>query len=126
MTRADADSQTRPAESPKISDTHRAKLAVVNVRQSTPRQVVENRESLARQYALADHARFLGWPTERVLVIDDDLGLSGRCRTDFTEPKRASRSVLVNRCSTCFRRGTLRPRGSRPFAPGIDPAADVA
>ena len=31
-----------------------------------------------RQYALADHARALGWPTERVLVIDEDLGLSGR------------------------------------------------
>ena len=43
-----------------------------------PQQVVENRESLARQYALADHARALGWPAERVLVIDEDLGQSGR------------------------------------------------
>ena len=70
--------RSRPIESPKITDTHRAKLAVVYVRQSTPQQVLENRESLARQYALADHARSLGWPTERVLVIDEDLGLSGR------------------------------------------------
>ena len=68
----------RPVESTKITDAHRAKLAVVYVRQSTPQQVVENRESLARQYALADHARSLGWPTERVLVIDEDLGQSGR------------------------------------------------
>jgi DNA invertase Pin-like site-specific DNA recombinase len=78
MTRADATPQTRQVESPKISDAHRAKLAVVYVRQSTPQQVIENRESLARQYALADHACSLGWPTERVLVIDEDLGLSGR------------------------------------------------
>jgi DNA invertase Pin-like site-specific DNA recombinase len=64
--------------SPKVANSHQAKLAVVYVRQSTPQQVAENRESLARQYALADHARNLGWPTERVIVIDDDLGLSGR------------------------------------------------
>lgn len=78
MTRADVTPQSRSVESTKITDGHRAKLAVVYVRQSTPQQVVENRESLARQYALADHARSLGWPTERVLVIDEDLGLSGR------------------------------------------------
>ncbi len=39
----------RPFESGKITDAHRAKLAVVYVRQSTPQQVAENRESLARQ-----------------------------------------------------------------------------
>jgi DNA invertase Pin-like site-specific DNA recombinase len=69
---------TGPPPSAKITAAHRAKLAVVYVRQSTAQQVAENRESLARQYALADHARGLGWPADRVLVIDDDLGLSGR------------------------------------------------
>ncbi len=68
----------RPFESGKITDAHRAKLAVVYVRQSTPQQVAENRESLARQYALAEHARALGWPADRVLVIDADLGQSAR------------------------------------------------
>lgn len=62
----------------KITAAHRAKLAIVYVRQSTAQQVADNRESLARQYDLADHARGLGWPTDRVLVIDDDLGRSGR------------------------------------------------
>ncbi len=40
----------------------------------------------------------------------------------------ASRSPAsgLSRCSIYSRRGTLRPRESRPFAPGIDPAADVA
>ena len=68
----------RPFESGKITDAHRAKLAVVYVRQSTPQQVAENRESLARQYALAEYARALGWPADRVLVIDADLGQSAR------------------------------------------------
>ena len=46
------------------------------VRQSTPNQVVKNRESQQRQYALADRARELGWPDERIVVIDSDLGHS--------------------------------------------------
>lgn len=78
MTAHDPATSPRSAASVKITAAHRAKLAVVYVRQSTAQQVTENRESLARQYALGDHARGLGWPADRVLVIDDDLGLSGR------------------------------------------------
>ena len=48
------------------------------VRQSSPHQVAENRESRERQYALAEFAQQLGWPVERILVIDEDQGLSGR------------------------------------------------
>lgn len=72
--------------SSKILLAHLEKLAVVYVRQSSPQQVQENRESTARQYAFADHAVTLGWPQERVLVIDEDLGKSGRTaegRTGF-------------------------------------------
>ena len=63
--------------SPKIQSAHLERLAVVYVRQSSHHQVMEHRESRARQYALKDHAQFLGWPAERVLVIDEDQGLSG-------------------------------------------------
>jgi DNA invertase Pin-like site-specific DNA recombinase len=63
--------------SAKIRDTHLDKLAIVYVRQSSPQQVVENRESTARQYALVDFAKALGWPGERVLLIDEDQGQSG-------------------------------------------------
>jgi DNA invertase Pin-like site-specific DNA recombinase len=51
---------------------------VVYVRQSTPQQVLDHRESTDRQYALADRAVSLGWTADRVLLIDDDLGKSGR------------------------------------------------
>jgi DNA invertase Pin-like site-specific DNA recombinase len=63
--------------SSKIRATHLDKLAIVYVRQSSPQQVLENRESTARQYALADFAQLLGWPAERVIVIDEDQGQSG-------------------------------------------------
>jgi DNA invertase Pin-like site-specific DNA recombinase len=70
--------QFLPLRSAKIQSEHLEKLAIVYVRQSSPQQVLENRESTARQYALAPYAEFLGWASERVLVIDDDQGQSGK------------------------------------------------
>lgn len=61
----------------KIGGRHLERLAVVYVRQSTPQQMVKHQESTRLQYALTARARDLGWPQERVLVIDDDLGRSG-------------------------------------------------
>ncbi len=62
----------------KIRDRHLDRLAIVYVRQSSPQQVLENRESRERQYALAQLAQRLGWPTERVVVIDEDQARSGK------------------------------------------------
>src|SRR5438128_1228037 len=64
--------------SPKLKPWHLDRAAVVYVRQSTPQQVTDHRESTARQYALADRAILLGWPRSQVQVIDDDLGRSGQ------------------------------------------------
>ena len=64
-------------KSSKIRDHHRQKLSIVYVRQSSPQQILENRESTARQYALANDAVALGWTRDRVLVIDEDQGQSG-------------------------------------------------
>ena len=70
--------RTAALRSTKILDLHLDRLAVVYVRQSDPQQVLNNRESRERQYALADHAVALGWPRDRVMVIDEDQGQSGR------------------------------------------------
>src|SRR5499426_4613003 len=61
----------------KITTAHRAKFACVYLRQSTLGQVLHNTESTARQYALVERAVALGWPKDRVQVIDEDLGRSG-------------------------------------------------
>ena len=61
----------------KIRPAHTQRSAYVYIRQSTPGQVEHNRESTARQYALADRACQLGWSKEQVVLIDEDLGLSG-------------------------------------------------
>lgn len=62
----------------KIQARHRERLAVVYVRQSSPQQVIENQESRLRQYELAGHAVALGWSQQRVLVIDEDQGQTGK------------------------------------------------
>ena len=61
----------------KISADHLQRDAFLYVRQSSLRQVLENTESKQRQYALRDRAVALGWPIERVHVIDNDQGRSG-------------------------------------------------
>ena len=59
----------------RITPEHLARSAYVYVRQSTSDQLLNNPESRRRQYALETRARSLGW--DNVIVIDDDLGLSG-------------------------------------------------
>ncbi len=66
----------------KVKPTHLNRLAYLYVRQSSLRQVVENRESTARQYDLKRRAFSLGWSSEQIVVIDEDLGLSGASATE--------------------------------------------
>jgi DNA invertase Pin-like site-specific DNA recombinase len=65
------------ALSAKIQPRHLHRRAVVYVRQSTPRQVINNQESTRRQYQLVERARQMGWAAAQIEVVDDDLGLSG-------------------------------------------------
>jgi hypothetical protein len=60
----------------KIQARHRERQAIVYVRQSTVRQVLQHQESTRLQYALSDRGRQLGWGQDQVVVIDDDLGRS--------------------------------------------------
>jgi DNA invertase Pin-like site-specific DNA recombinase len=72
----------------KITSAHRDRLAVIYLRQSSMAQVREHTESTTRQYGLAEVAVTLGWARQDVLVIDTDLGVSGRwgvARAGFTE-----------------------------------------
>jgi DNA invertase Pin-like site-specific DNA recombinase len=66
----------------KVTAGHLKRDAYLYVRQSTMRQVFENTESTERQYALRQRAIALGWPSNRVIVIDSDLGQSGASAVD--------------------------------------------
>ena len=60
----------------KVRPEHRDLAAIIYVRQSTRRQLIEHQESTRLQYALAERAAALGWARSRICVIDDDLGVS--------------------------------------------------
>jgi DNA invertase Pin-like site-specific DNA recombinase len=80
----------------KIRDQHLDRLAMVYVRQSSPQQVLENRESRERQYALAQFAQRLGWPAERVVIVDEDQGQSGKSAENRSGFQRLMTEVSLN------------------------------
>ena len=87
-----------PAAMPhKVQATHLARTAYLYVRQSTLRQVVENTESTQRQYALRQRALALGWPAERIVTIDSDLGHSGASAADRAGFQRLVTEVSLGR-----------------------------
>jgi DNA invertase Pin-like site-specific DNA recombinase len=59
----------------------KTRYAIVYPRQSTAEQVENNVYSLERQMQLRDKAIADGFPEDRVMVVQDDLGLSGRTIT---------------------------------------------
>ena len=65
------------AQTRKIAPHHLEREACLYVRQSSLRQVMRNTESTRRQYGLSQRATALGWPMERIRVIDEDQGKSG-------------------------------------------------
>ena len=60
-----------------IQPHHLSRQALIYVRQSSPGQVVNHRESLDLQYALRERPRLNGWDASSIAVIDTDLGLTG-------------------------------------------------
>jgi DNA invertase Pin-like site-specific DNA recombinase len=81
----------------KVKASHLKRSAYLYVRQSTLRQVLENTESTQRQYALRQQAVALGWPLDRVIVIDTDLGQSGASAADREGFQRLVTEVSLGR-----------------------------
>ncbi len=86
----------------KVTSSHRERLAVVYVRQSTLAQVRFNTESTDRQYGLAEEAVRLGWEESRVVVIDSDLGVSGRTASEREGFKDLVGRVCVGEVGAIF------------------------
>jgi DNA invertase Pin-like site-specific DNA recombinase len=65
------------SERSKLTSSHLRRQAFVYLRQSSQAQLERNVESTARQYALVERAVELGFAREQVVVVDEDLGISG-------------------------------------------------
>jgi DNA invertase Pin-like site-specific DNA recombinase len=96
----------------KVKPTHTQRAAFVYIRQSSPAQVEYNRESTARQYALVEKACQLGWAKEQVIVIDEDLGLTGSGWAVCEQSKRVRTERMIR---------ILRKLGYR-----VEPLGDTA
>jgi DNA invertase Pin-like site-specific DNA recombinase len=81
----------------KVSAEHLKRNAYLYIRQSTLRQVFENTESTIRQYDLRQRAIALGWPIERIIVIDSDLGQSAATAADREGFQRLVTEVSLER-----------------------------
>jgi len=68
---------SKDSASSKVAEHHRQREACRYIRQSSPKQVLHHTESTRRQYDLQRRAIALGWPKERIRIIDEDQGLSG-------------------------------------------------
>ena len=86
----------------KIQSSHCGRIAFVYVRQSTPLQVVENRESPERQYPLRQRAIELGWPPSQVEDIDEDQGRSGSTAAHRTGFQRLATEVSLGKVGIVF------------------------
>ena len=104
----------------KITASHLARTAYLYVRQSTLRQVMENTESTMRQYALRERAVALGWPMERVVVIDSDQGQSGASAADREGFQRLVTEVSLGRAGIVL---GLESVASRAQQYGLAPPA---
>ena len=87
---------------------HRDRPAVVYVRQSSAQQVASNRESADLQYQLRQRAVTLGWADDRVLVIDDDRGISGAAVENRPGFQRLLAEVSLGHVGVIFGREVSR------------------
>jgi DNA invertase Pin-like site-specific DNA recombinase len=74
-----------------ITAQHRARKAVIYIRQSSPHQPIDNQESLRLQYALRHRALELGWEASNIEIIDCDLGTTGAS----TEHREGFKELLM-------------------------------
>ena len=83
------------SERSKLASSHLRRQAFVYLRQSSQTQLERNIESTARQYALVERAIELGFAREQVVVIDEDLGISGSGLSDRSGFARLAAEVAL-------------------------------
>jgi DNA invertase Pin-like site-specific DNA recombinase len=78
---------------PKIHQTHLDRVCVIYIRQSSLKQVMFNTASTARQYDFQQIALDYGWLPEKIIVVDDDQGITGTAFGDRPGFRRISEEI---------------------------------
>lgn len=85
------------SDTSKVTADHIRRAAFVYLRQSSPGQVLHNRESTDRQYGLVAKVIEMGWSREQITVIDEDLGLSAEGVVDRSGFDHVTAEVALGR-----------------------------
>lgn len=100
--------------SDKIQPQHLARKALLYVRQSSPHQVLHNKESSTLQYAMRGRLTTLGW--SEIEVIDDDLGRSAAGGVQRAGFERMVAQVCLGKVgAVCAREVSRFARNSRDW-----------
>lgn len=91
-----------PNDVSKIEREHLERLAYVYIRQSSLYQVQFNTASTARQYNLVERAKELGWPDEKIIMVDQDQGQSGASLAGRDGFKIMMRDILMGNVGAVF------------------------
>jgi DNA invertase Pin-like site-specific DNA recombinase len=81
----------------KIKPRHLEGTGYVYLRQSSPGQVRKNREGKQRQQAMTDRVAALGWPRERIVLLDGDTGQSGSSQHGRNEFQSLLEAILAGK-----------------------------
>lgn len=100
--------------SEKIRPHHLGRKAVLYVRQSSPHQVLHNRESRTLQYAMRDRLTALGWA--EIETVDDDLGRSAAGGPNKCWPRPCD---LATSSSWTICQPTKSPASEKPSKPRV-------
>src|SRR5439155_21328893 len=104
---------------------HLSRKAVIYIRQSTGHQVLTNTESQQLQHAMREHARHLGWPEERIEVVETDLGRSAQSTAGRDGYKALLAEVALGQARIVLSyEGTRLARNCTDWDPLLDPCAD--
>src|SRR5260370_16035923 len=87
----------------KVTPARLRRDAYLYIRQSTLYQVIHNTESTGRQYDLKSRAVALGWPEDKIHVIDIDQGRSGASAADPAGVQHPVAEVSLGRAGIVLR-----------------------
>ena len=86
----------------KLTPGHLERKAVIYIRQSSPKQVREHLDSQLTQRALVERAEQLGWHSDRIDVLDGDLGQSATGLHERDDFKALAAEIALGHVGVVF------------------------